>query len=375
MQKLEEFTLGIEEEYQIVDPQTRELSGRAGQIIPTAAAKLGKDTVQPEIHRSQVEIATSVCFTLKEARTELGRCRGTVIEAAAKDGKAIAAAGTHPFSDWKQQAITPKKRYLGIEKVLQQAIRELVIFGCHVHVGLEDRNVAIGVVNRARNYLSILLALSANSPFWLGEETGYASYRTELWYQVPLAGPPAVFENLDQYQDLVQALTTIGAIADATKIYWDIRLSEKFPTVEFRIADVCMTMDETIMLAGLVRGLTRTCYLETIGNQPFTPVRYELLRAAHWQAARYGLQGNLIDVVKQRSVPASELVHSFLDYLRPALKEFGDWEEVSSLVEKTLVSGNGAARQSQVYQRQNSYKDVVDYVVAQTSEGIERGDR
>lgn len=371
MQKLDEFTLGIEEEYQIVDPQTRELSGRAGQIIPIAEAELGKEVVQPEIHRSQIEIATSVCHTLKEARAQLVRCRGSVIEAAAKDGKAIAAAGTHPFSDWKQQSITPKKRYLGLVEDLQQAIRELVIFGCHVHIGLEDREIAIGVVNRARNWLSVLLAFTANSPFWLGEKTGYASYRTELWYRIPLAGPPPIFENLDEYRAFVEVLVATGAIDDPTKIYWDIRLSEKFPTVEFRIADVCMTIDEAVMLAGLVRGLTRTCYLETINNEPFTPVRTELLRAAHWQAARYGLQENLIDVEGERSLPASEVVKTFLNYLRPALEEFGDWDEVSSLVRKTLAAGNGANRQCQIYDRQDSYKDVVDYIVAQTSAGVE----
>ena len=368
--ELKDFTLGVEEEYQIIDPQTRELSGRATPIIQAARQKVGDDAVQPEIHRSQVEIVSSICHSLEEVRSEVSRLRGSVIEAAAQDGKKLAAAGTHPFSDWKQQSITEKERYQGLIQVFQQAIRELVIFGCHVHVGMEDREVAIAVVNRARIWLSVLLALCANSPFWLGEETGYASYRTEIWYQLPLSGPPSLFKDHDEYQELVKALVSAGTIKDGTKIYWDIRLSEKFPTIEFRITDVCMTLDETVMLAGLVRGLVRTCYLEVINKAEFKSVRYELLRASHWQAARYGLKGNLIDVAGERSVPASELVQSLLDYLRPALEEFGDWDLVSSLVQKVLTEGNGADRQSAVYQRRHNYQDVVDYIVEQTAKGI-----
>lgn len=365
-----EFTLGVEEEYQIIDPQTHQLCGRASQIIKSASKILGEDTVQPELYSSQIEIATSVCQNLAEVRQELIRCRRTVIEAAQREGRVIGAAGIHPFSDWKQQQVTPKSRYQKLKREFQQLISEMIIFGCHVHVGLEDRSIAIQVINRARVWLSVFIALSANSPFWLGQHTGYASYRTELWNRLPLTGPPLIFSDYEEHENLVKALINTNVIKDATNIYWDIRLSKKFPTIEFRVADVCLTIDETVAIAGLIRGLARTCYQEVINNTPLVAVRHELLMSAHWCAARYGLTGNLIDVIKERAVPAKELVHQFLDYIRPALEEFGDWEEISSLVERILEQGNGAQRQMAIYQETNSYDEVVELIVTQTAQGV-----
>jgi carboxylate-amine ligase len=218
--------------------------------------------------------------------------------------------------------------------------------------------------------LSVLIALAANSPFWLGQHTGYASYRTELWNRLPLTGPPLVFKDYEEYDNLVKALIATNVIKDSTNIYWDIRLSDKFPTIEFRVADVCLTIDESVAIAGLIRGLARTCYQEAIEKTPFVAVRHELLMSAHWCAARYGLTENLIDVINERAVPAKELVHQFLDYLGPALKDFGDWEEISSLVERILKGGNGAQRQMAVYQETGSYDEVVKMIVAQTGPGV-----
>ncbi|MGB7443104.1 MAG: carboxylate-amine ligase [Coleofasciculaceae cyanobacterium] len=366
----EEFTIGVEEEYQIIDPETRQLSERSGQIMPPAKEALGEDIVQPEVHTSQLEIATSVCQTLADVRRQLTKARGSVIKAANQAGKAIAAGGTHPFSRWQDQSITQKERYLGLEQDYQQIIRDLVIFGCHVHVGLSDRELAIQTVNRARNWLSPLLALAANSPFWLGEDTGYASYRTELWYRWPTAGPPPFFSNYGEHQALIQTLIKTGVVDDPTKIYWDIRLSERFPTVEFRVTDICLTIDEAVMIAGLVRALVKTCCQQAREDREFVAVHPELLKAAHWRAARSGLQGNLINVELECSLPAKELIKQLLNYLRPALEDQGDWDEIFSLVEKVLREGNAAQRQYKVYQSRGSYLDVVDYLVAQTSQGV-----
>ncbi|VEP12286.1 Putative glutamate--cysteine ligase 2 (fragment) [Hyella patelloides LEGE 07179] len=218
MNESEEFTIGVEEEYQIIDPQTRELCGKAEQIINYAKENLEEnseqDLIQPEMYRSQVEIATVVCQSLAEVRQELSRCRQAVIDAAEKSGKAIAAAGTHPFSDWREQEITPKTRYRNLESEFKQLISELVIFGNHVHIGFSDRPLALQVINRARIWLPVLLALSANSPFWLGQETGYASYRTEMWTRLPLAGQPQIFTDYQEYQTLIDDLISSGAIDD-----------------------------------------------------------------------------------------------------------------------------------------------------------------
>jgi carboxylate-amine ligase len=361
----EDFTIGVEEEYQIIDPETRKLHSRSKQILPFAEKALGED-VQFEAQLSQLEIATPVCRTIADVRAELIRMRREVIAAAAKAGNKIAAAGTHPFSQWEEQRITPKERYETLKRDYQQLTRELIICGCHVHVGLSDRSAAIDVLNRARVWLAPLLALAANSPFWLGADTGYASYRTEIWGRWPLAGVPGIFESHAEYEALVQALVATGSVEDATKIYWDMRLSERFPTMEFRVTDVCMTVDEAVMVAGLTRALAQTCYERAMRDEPFVAARPELIRAAHWMAARYGLEGNLMDIEELTAVPARELIEKFLSFVRPSLEAAGEWDEISSIVRETMQRGTGAVRQREVYKRTGRLEDVVDYMVAET---------
>jgi carboxylate-amine ligase len=366
----EQFTIGVEEEYQIIDRETRELHPRAGHILPGARAAVG-DSVTPELYLSQIEIGTLVCKTLGEVRAELVCLRREVIAAAEKAGSSIAAAATHPFSHWADQEITPKARYIGIAQDYQQLAREHLIFGCHVHVGVNDRGAAIAVMNRARPWLAVLLALTANSPFWLGVDTGYSSFRTELWRRWPMAGTPQVFASRAEYDALVKALTATGSIEDATKIYWDVRPSARFETLEFRIADVCLTIDEAVMAAGLVGALARSCYAQAARNDSVEDVRPELLRAAKWRAARYGLSADLIDVEAERAVPARRMVEKLLGFLRPSLEEYGEWEEVSSLVRETLERGNGATRQREVYERSGGLDAVVDFIIAETRKGTE----
>ncbi|ERT06834.1 carboxylate-amine ligase, YbdK family protein [Lyngbya aestuarii BL J] len=370
MNSYEGLTLGVEEEYQIIDPKTRQLAGRGEKIISWAEENHGKEIVQPEMRQSQIEIATSVCKSLAEIRAELCESRRIVIEAAQQDNKLISASGTHPFSDWKKQETTPKSRYYKLEQEYQQIIRELVTFGCHVHVGISDPEMAIAVINRARIWLSVLIALSANSPFWLGEKTGYMSYRTERWSPFPLVGVPPQFKNYQSYQGFVDKLIQMEVIQDTSTIYWDIRISEHYPTIEFRVSDICLTVDEAVMIAGLIRGLVQTAITEI--NHKFTvpSAHPELLKTAHWYAARYGLKGQLIDVVRQCSKPAKDLVNQLLHEIRPALESLGDWEEVSSLVDKVLTEGNAAQRQLEIYQRQGNMVEVVDYLVEQTRLGV-----
>lgn len=361
----EDFTIGVEEEYQIVDVGTRELRPRALRILPGARAAVG-DQVTPELYLSQIEIGTPVCKTLDEVRAELTRLRREVNTAAAAEGSHIAAAGTHPFSHWEEQQITPRKRYTGIAEEYEQLAREHLIYGCHVHVGLKDREAAIQTMNRARLWLAPLLALAANSPFWLGDDTGYASYRTEIWRRWPMAGTPQEFGSRSEYDALVEALVATGSVGDATKIYWDLRPSARFETLEFRVTDVCLTVDEAVMIAGLARALTRTCHGQSVRGEPLARVRPELLRAAKWRAARYGLDADLIDVEQGRAVPAHDLVESLLARLRGALEEDQAWDEVSELVRATLRRGNGAARQRAVFARAGRLEEVVDFIVGET---------
>ena len=309
----DDFTIGVEEEYQIIHPETRELRARASSLLPRAQAKLG-DEVTNELYQSQIEIGTPVCHTLAEVRTELVRLRRGVIEAAHRDGSRIAAAGTHPFSRWDGQKLTPKERYQELQEDFQQLAREQIIFGCHVHVGIADRDDAIHVMNGCRPWLAPMIALAAGSPFWLGEETGYASYRTELFTRWPMAGLPQLFATRAEYDDLVATLVQVGMIADASNIYWDARPSAHAETLEFRMADVCSTIDEAVMIAGLCRALARTVLDRRRQESAPDSPRPELLDAARWHAARFGLDGALIDVHARQSVPARVVVEGLLNF-------------------------------------------------------------
>ncbi len=266
-------------------------------------------------------------------------------------------------------ALTPKPRYYGIAADFQQLAREQIIFGCHVHVGIADRELAIQVMNQYRPWLAPLIALAANSPYWLGMETGYASYRTELFQRFPMVGTPNVLASRTEYDDLVSALVETGSISDASKIYWDIRPSSHFETIEFRVTDVCASIDEAVMIAGLSRALARTCYHQAERGLPIEHARPELLRAAKWRASRYGLEGELIDIDARLAVPAAQLIEKLLEFLRPSLEEAGEWEEIYSLVHETLHRGSGAKRQRDVFARQNRFEDVVDYLIDETARG------
>lgn len=363
------MTLGVEEEYQIVDRETHRLVSRSQPILHEARDELG-DAVQPELQLSQIEIATPVCRTLDDVRTVLVDARRELIEAAEREGCTIAAAGTHPFARWREQERTPKERYHELEETYEQLAREQLIFGCHVHVGIAQRELSVGVLNRMRVWLPPLLALTANSPFWQGEDTGYASFRTELWSRWPMSGPPHLFDSWEEYEALVQALIRTGTVEDASKIYWDIRIPEKLPTIEIRTTDVCMTVDEAVMLAGLVRALVQQCYESARADEPYSRARPELVQAAHWRAARYGLEGDLVDARDAISRPAPELIRTMLDFARPALEQNGDWDEIRELGQHTLQRGNGATRQRQRFAEAGDLADVVDFVCAETAKGL-----
>ena len=365
-----EYTLGVEEEYQIVDPETRALMARGGRAVQERAQRstMG-DEVVPELLTAQIEAVSPVCRTLTEVRDEVLRLRREVNIAAAKEGARIAAASTHPFSDWRDQRITPKERYEGLVESYRRLARQQAAFGFHVHVGLADREAAIRVMNRLRLWLAPLLALSANSPFWLGEDSGYASYRMQVWGRMPVSGPPGVFESKTEHDELIDALVTSGVVADSTKVYWDIRLPEDLDTIEVRVMDVCSRADEAVMLAGLARALVRTCYEQAEREDPYPKPRSELLRAAHWLASRHGLDAKLLGPEVGQATPAREVIERMLAFTRQALEEGGDWEEVSGLVHETLEHGNGANRQRRTYQKAGRLEDVVDMLVEETAQG------
>jgi carboxylate-amine ligase len=362
-------TVGVEEEFLIVDAGSRAARPFQDRILASARQALG-DSVESELQLSQLETGTPVCRDLAEVRRELVRLREGVMAAAEEQGCRIAAAGTHPFSHWREgDTITPKAPYLALARDYQQLAREQLVCGCHVHVGFGDPEEAIEVLNRVGPWLSPIVALAVNSPFWLGVDTGYGSFRTEVWRRWPISGLPHAFASRADYDALVEQLLATGSVDDPARIYWDVRPSSRFATLEFRATDVCPTVDEAVMVTGLVRGLARTFQAEALDDRPVPPARPELVRAALWRAARYGLDADLVDVTTARAVPALELVESLLAFVRPALADWGEWDEVSTLVKETAARGTGAARQRQAFARSGRLEDVVDLVVAETVRG------
>jgi carboxylate-amine ligase len=358
------FTVGVEEEYLTVDRRSLELRPRGDRILSAARPVLG-GAVQAELNLAQIEAATPVCTSISQVELQLRRVRSAIAGAASARGSAIAATGTHPCAEWMTQAITPTDRYLGLEQDYQQLAREQLICGCHVHVGIEDPDALVRVMDRVRSWVPVLLAFGANSPFWQGVDTGYASYRTQVFDRWPTAGPGPVCGDRAGYDRVIGELVALGMIPDETYVYWHLRPSSRYPTLELRVSDVALTVDDAVALAALFRALVRACHGELRRPAPAHPGN-EAVRAATWRACRYGLEGTLIDLVEAAEVPAHELVRRLLAYVRPSCEEHGEWEEVSQKVEAVLARGNGAQRQRRALLETGSLRDVTRMIVDQT---------
>lgn len=340
-----QITFGVEEEFFLVDGMTGGLVAGSARVLPAARERLGK-AVTSELNLCQIEADTPVCTTLEELRTELGRLRAGLLEAAQEEGAAVVALGTHPFSEWESQRINDNDpRYAVLEERYEVLARQQIICGCHVHLGLGDRDAEIPVLNSIRPWLPVLLALSANSPFWDGADTGYASYRTQMWARWPTAGMPPDLRDRDHYEALVAELVSAGAIPDATQLYWFARPSARFPTLEIRICDVCLCIDDAVAIAGLVRGLAWACAVAHECGAAMPAMTTPVLDAAVWRAARFGLGGELIHPATGEPAPAPEVVQALLDVARPGLEAHGDIDEISGLVARLLTDGTGADRQ------------------------------
>jgi carboxylate-amine ligase len=365
VRRVSDFSLGVEEEFQLVDAETGELRPHVDAVLPEARESLGEE-VQPELQRSMIEIDTPVCSDLDEVRRELVRLRREVATAAEATGCRIAALGTHPNARGEEQEITGKARYERMAAAYRRLAWDQLICGCHVHVGIADRELAIAALTRLRPWLAPLLALSANSPFWESVDTGYASYRTELWARWPTAGPPGEFASRAEYDALVDALLASGTIRDAGMVYFDVRPSQRFETLEVRVADVGLTVDHAVLLGGLVRALVRTAAEAAQEERPFPRWRPELVRGAHWGAARWGMTAELVSPVTGRPAPARDVVEELLDHVRPALEASGDLEEVIALVDQVHTEGTGAERQRAAYARRWTFDDVIAMAVEAT---------
>jgi len=362
------FTLGIEEEFQIIDPETRELRSHIQEILADGKMLL-KERVKPEMHQSVVELGTEICDDAACARQQVIQLRSNLATIAARDGLKIASAGTHPFSNWMDQLITADERYATIVNDMQQIARINLIFGLHVHVGIPDREEAIDVMNQARYFLPHLYALSVNSPFWLGQNTGLKAYRQMIFERFPRTGIPDPFESLSEYEDYLKLLVSTNCIDNAKKIWWDIRLHPFFDTLEFRICDAQSRVDDTIALAALMQAIVVKLHKLRRQNVTFRMYRRRLIDENRWRASRYGIDGKLIDFGRKCEVDERELLHEMLEFIAAEVEELGSEREIAH-IEKIMREGTGADRQLAVWEQTHDTKAVVDHIIEETYDGL-----
>jgi len=366
---MNKFTIGIEEEYMVIDPVTRELTSHDQKIVD-AAEKIFKDQVKAEMHQAVVEVGTGICKDTKEARKEISQLRSTVSQLAGDFGLRIGAAGTHPFSRWEKQLITEHPRYSDIINELQEAARSNLIFGLHVHIGFQSRELAIHIANQVRYFLPHVFALSTNSPFWEGRNTGYKSFRTKVFDKFPRTGIPGIFNSIEDYDNYVKLLIKTNCIDNAKKIWWDIRVHPFFETIEFRICDCPMLVDETMAFVGLFQALCAKLYKLRLQNMSYINYSRALINENKWRAARYGIDGKMIDFGKQIEADSKSLILELLNFVDDVVDDLGCRDDIN-YVHEILKNGTGADKQLAVFNQTGNFEEVVDFITSQTLVGID----
>ena len=363
------FTLGIEEEYMVLDPTTRELCSHEQKIVEIASRILDEDQVKAEMHQAVVEAGTPISANTDEARINLMLLRSTLGQVAGELGFRIAASGTHPFSHWTTQLITDNPRYHQIVMEMQEAARSNLIFGLHVHVGMPNKRIAMHIANSMRYFLPHVFALSTNSPFWEGRDTGFKSFRCKVFDKFPRTGIPEFFNSWEEYESYVKLLIRTGCIDNAKKIWWDLRVHPFYDTVEFRICDVPMLIDETICIAAIFQALCAKLYKLREMNVEFIPYKRSLIAENKWRASRYGIDGNLIDFGKESEVPTRELIYELLDFIDDVVDELGSRNDIN-YVHKILENGTGADRQLKVFYANKNPIELVDFIIHSSMLGL-----
>jgi carboxylate-amine ligase len=363
------FTIGIEEEYQTIDPETRDLRSHIHSEIISKGKLRMEERVKAEMHQSVVEVGTGVCKNIKDAKADVTELRREMVALARENGLLLAAGATHPFSDWRTQEIYPDERYRVLVEDLQLVARANLIFGLHVHVGIEDRETTIQLMNAARYFLPHLLALSANSPFWLGMNTGLKSYRCKVFDKFPRTNIPDTFNSWAEYEGFVNLLIRTNCIDNAKKVWWDIRPHPFFSTLEFRICDIPMRVEETLAIAALIQATVAKLYKLHSQNQTFRLYGRALIMENKWRAARYGMEGKLIDFGKQVEVSERDLIREYLAFVDDVVDELDSREEIN-YIHQMLEMGCGADRQLKVFEETGDLKKVVDFMVEETKAGL-----
>ena len=361
------FTIGVEEEFQIIDPTTCELRSHVMQLVNEVSPSI-QDQVKHEMHQSIVETGTNICQNVGELRIEMHRTRGELIAAAERAGLQVAAAGTHPFSSWIDQVISPGERYENIVEELQQLARSLLIFGMHIHVAMPDKQTCIDMMNMVRYFLPHLLSLSTSSPFWMGRNTGLKSFRTTVFRRFPRTGIPELFQSWSEYENFTNLLVKLHCIDNPKKIWWDVRPHPVFGTLEFRMCDVTTKVEEACAIAALTQALVVKLHRLYTSNQSWRIYRRALIEENKWRAARYGIEGKMIDFGKEQEVPMRQLIPELLELVDDVVDDLGSRSAVN-YVNTILSEGTSAERQLRVFQETGDLRAVVQHVVAETRAG------
>src|SRR5580700_9088202 len=363
------LSIGIEEEYQTIDPESRDLRSHIGlEMIEKGKAVL-VERVKPEMHQSVIEAGTRICRNIQEAKTEIHLIRRSLIDLAKQHGLRLAAGASHPFADWSTQEIYPDERYHTIVEDMQMVARANLIFGLHVHIGVEDPETAIHIMNAARYFLPHILALSTNSPFWRGIKTGLKSYRAKVFDKFPRTNIPDSFSSYSEFENFINLLIKTNCLDNAKKIWWDVRPHPFFNTVEIRVCDLPMRADETLAITALIQATAAKLYLLHARNQDYRQYSRALIMENKWRAVRYGLDGKLIDFGKEMEVPERELILEYLDFIAEVVDELDSHEEIA-YVRKILEMGTGADRQLRKFEETGDLKAVVDYMAEETQVGL-----
>ncbi len=364
----EEYTLGIEEEFQIVDPKTRELRSHVSEFLEEGKMLLG-EKIKPEMIQSMIEVGTGICKDIHEARADISKLRCIISSLARKKGLEIVAASTHPFSHWEDQKIFDDDRYKLLVEEIQMVARSLLIFGLHVHVGIADPERAIHIMNAARYFLPHILALSTSSPFWLGHNSGLKSYRSEIFKKFPRTDIPDHFDSYSSFQRYIDLLVKTNCIDNGKKIWWDVRPHPFFPTLEFRVCDIPTRVDDTIAIAALIQAIV--CKLNRLieKNLGFRLYRRMLVQENKWRAVRWGLQGKMIDFGKQKEVPVRDLILELLEFVDDVVDDLDSRKEIEH-IHTILERGTSADEQLKVYEETGDFKAVVDLLIQRTMEHV-----
>ncbi|HEX8917811.1 MAG TPA: carboxylate-amine ligase [Chloroflexota bacterium] len=359
-----EFTIGIEEEFQIIDPETRNLRSSITEMLASGEPIMGEQ-IKKEMFQAMVEVGTHVCRDVVEARRQVISLRRQISGLAEGIGATIVAAGAHPFADWQEMEITEDTRYTSLTKDLQEIARSIAVYGMHVHVGIEDRDHAVEIMNEARYFLPHILALSTNSPFWRGRDTGLKSYRSVVWGRMPRSGIPDTFLSWDDYTHFVNTLLRTNSIDEPKKIWWDIRPHPRFNTLEFRVCDMQTRVDDAICIAALFQAVVAKLYKLRRLNLGFRIYQRALISENRWRAIRYGLDGDLIDFGKVKEVPMRQLAVELLEFVDDVIDDLGSRQALQHLY-VILEEGTGADRQLAEYAQHQDLVKVVDFLSAET---------